>query len=317
MQSPLASIILPTFERLQYLRLTVDCVHRQTCSDWELIVSDDGSGADTREYLRTLASDARVKLVWLPHSGIPAVVRNAALRVATGQYVAFLDSDDLWAPQKLARQLDVLQARPACRWSYTGFSQIDGDGRPLVNAPHGTWLPYEGSIFERLVVGPLLPIRTPAVLAERGLIEQAGGFDESIRSGEDYDLWLRLALRSEAAVVDEALVQVRRHEHNHSHDWESAFVGRDYSLAKLQRAVDPERRSLLRSERTRNALRLAATHASLGNHARMVRALWQSLPYSWVDPRWWYGLLKIPVRPHVPQVIVDAYRRRRRNADAS
>ncbi len=317
MQPPLVSIILPTFERVPYLRLTVASVFAQTCTDWELVICDDGSGVDTREFLRTVANDSRVKVILLSHRGIPAVVRNTALREARARYVAFLDSDDLWLPQKLARQLPTLGGRSSCRWSYSGFSQIDGQGQPLINAPHGTWVPLEGSIFERLVTEPLLPIRTPAVLAERRLIEQVGGFDESIRSGEDCDLWLRLALESEVAVLDEPLVQVRRHEHNHSRDWEIAFAGRDQSLVKLQRAVEGDRRSLLRRERTRNALRLAATYASLGKNAQMARALWGSRSYSWTDAHWWYGLLKIPLRRHVPQPIVDAYRRHRRSASAS
>jgi len=317
MPAPLVSIVLPTFGRLPYLRLTIDSVYRQTCSQWELIISDDGSDAETREYLRSLASDPRVKLVWLSHTGIPSAVRNAALAEAQAQYVAFLDSDDLWAPQKLERQLQRLRARPDCRWSYTGFTQIDAAGQPLVNAAHGTWQPLEGSIFDALVLGPSLPIRTPAVMAARELVERVGRFDESIRSGEDYDLWLRLALESEVAVLDEPLVQVRRHELNHSQDWEIAYIGRDYSLAKLQPSVDARRRSLLRVERTRNAVRLATIHASLGNHVAMARAMWRSGPYSWTDPHWWCGLLKVPLRPHVPQLIVDAYRRRRQRASAS
>jgi glycosyltransferase involved in cell wall biosynthesis len=310
---PLVSIVLPTFGRLHYLRSTVDCVYRQTFEDWEILIADDGSDADTQDYLRTLASESRVRVVWLSHTGVPAIVRNAALREARTEYVAFLDSDDLWLPQKLERQFQVLRARPDCHWSYTGFSQIDGSGQMLINAPHGQWTPREGWVFEHLVAGPFLPIRTPSVLANRELIMRCGGFDEALRSGEDYDLWLRLALESQVAVVDEPLIQVRRHEHNYSHNWEAAFAGRDYSLAKLRSRCGGKRRALLRSERTKNALNLAATHAWRGNPAQMMRALWRSLPYSWMSPRWWFGLLKIPLRPYIPQALVDTYRKRRRS----
>ena len=93
--------------------------------------------------------------------------------------------------------------------------------------------------------------------------------------------------------------------------WEIAFTGRDHSLEKLQRTVDADRRMLLRTERTRNALTLAARHASLGNPVQMLRALCRALPYSWSSPRWWLALVKTPLRPYVPQRLVDAYRRRR------
>ena len=189
-QQPLVSIVLPTFGRLQYLRPTIDSIYRQTLQDWELVIADDGSDEETRAYLRTLESDSRVRPVWLAHSGIPAIVRNAALQAARGEYIAFIDSDDLWAPEKLARQVETLRARPTCGWSFTAVSHIDGFGRPLAEPVFGPWIPSEGAIFERLVRGPVL-IRTPSVLARRELIVQAGGFDESIRSAEDYDLWLR------------------------------------------------------------------------------------------------------------------------------
>jgi GT2 family glycosyltransferase len=145
-------------------------------------------------------------------------------------------------------------------------------------------------------------IRTPSVLATRQLIAQAGGFDEGLLSGEDYDLWLRLALYSEVAIVDEPLVYVRRHTESHTSDWQSAFVGRDSSLSRRQQLVDAGRRSLLREQRMRNALRLAATHAELGAQGRMLRALWESLPYSWTYPRWWLsGLKTVLLRPYLPR----------------
>jgi glycosyltransferase involved in cell wall biosynthesis len=313
-QRPLVSIVLPTFGRLQYLRPTVASVYRQTLQDWELIVADDGSDEETRAYLRTLEGDHRIKLVWLAHTGVPAIVRNAALREARGEFIAFLDSDDLWAPEKLARQVATLRSQPTCGWSYTAVSHIDESGQPLAEQPFGPWIPYSGAVFERLVTGPAL-IRTPTVLAARELIAQVGGFDESIRSAEDYDLWLRLALVSDVALVDELLVQVRRHEANHSRRyWEIAFVGRDRSLKKLQPRVGINQRALLRAERTSNAVKLAARHASVGNRTRMLRALYGALPYSWASPLWWLALVKTPLRPHVPQRLLDAYRRRRRAA---
>jgi hypothetical protein len=146
------------------------------------------------------------------------------------------------------------------------------------------------------------------------LIVQASGFDETIRSGEDYDLWLRLALLSEVVLVDEPLVQVRRHEANHTRDWEVAFSGRDQALGKLQGTLDIRRSLLLRAERTRNALTLAARHASLGNRARMVRALYRAFPYSWTSLQWWFALVKNPLRPYVPKRLLEAYRKRRRAA---
>ncbi len=312
-QQPLVSIILPTFGRLGYLRQTVASVHRQTVQDWQLVIADDGSEEETRGYLRTLAEDPRVTLVWLEHTGIPARVRNVALQAARGEYVAFLDSDDLWVPQKLSRQLETLRSRASCGWCYTGIAHIGGSGERLAEPLFGPWLPAEGAVFERLVKGPVL-IRTPSVLARRELIAQTGGFDEAMSSGEDYDLWLRLALLSEVAVVDEPLVQVRRHEANHTRDWESAFAGRDRALRKLQDRVEVPRRTLLRAERTRNALGLAATHAALGNRAAMARALCMAVPYSWSCAQWWLALLKTPLRPYVPQRLIDAYRRRERTA---
>jgi glycosyltransferase involved in cell wall biosynthesis len=310
---PVVSIILPTFGRLQYLRATVASVYGQTLPDWELIIADDGSDAETRAYLRTLEADSRVRVLWLTHTGIPAIVRNAGLHEARGEYVAFLDSDDLWMPAKLSRQVTVLRSRPVCGWCYTAISHIDGSGQPLTEPLFGPWLPCEGAVFERLVTGPVV-IRTPSVLAVRELVERAGGFDGTIRSGEDYDLWLRLALLSDVALLDEPLVQVRRHEANYTQDWEIAFAGRDHALEKLQGTVDTGRRMLLRTERTRNALILASRHASLGNPVQMLRALCRALPYSWSSPLWWLALVKTPLRPYVPQRLIDACRRHRRAA---
>ncbi len=307
------SVVLPTFNRLRFLRPAIESVYAQTFADWELMIADDGSDLETRHYLQSLAGDARITVVWLPHTGRPSVVRNAALAKAAGEYVAFLDSDDLWAPRKLERQIETLRARINCRWSYTAFCQVDGSGEPLPEEAQRPWIPHEGDIFEQLATGRA-QIRTPSVLATRQLIAQAGKFDEDLLSGEDFDLWLRMSLHSEVALVDEPLLYVRRHPDSHSSDWQSAFVGRDSSLSRRQHLVAGGRRSLLREERVRNALKLAATHAALGARSSMLRALWESLPYSWTYPRWWLSGLKTMLRPYLPGRLLELYRKSRRGA---
>lgn len=295
------SVVLPTFNRLQFLQPAIESVFAQTFTDWELIVADDGSDLETQRYLEAFADDPRVVVVRMPHTGRPSITRNAGILQATGEYIAFLDSDDLWATQKLERQIATLRARADCRWSYTAFLQVDESAAPLPEEARRPWIPYEGDIFEQVVTGHA-QIRTPTVLAARELITQAGGFDEQMLSGEDFDLWLRLALRSRVAIVDEPLVYVRRHPNSHTRDWQSAFAGRDSFLKRHQQLVTGRRRALMRDERMRNALKLAATHAELGAHGSMLRALRDSFTYSWTYPRWWVsGLKTVLLRWRLPR----------------
>jgi hypothetical protein len=129
-------------------------------------------------------------------------------------------------------------------------------------------------------------------MVTRQLLVDVGGFDEGMRSGEDYDLWMRLALRSPVTLVDEPLVDVRRHDQNHSRNWAIAFDGRDRSLAKLQSAVDPNRRALLARERARNGAKLVAEHARRGEHVEALRAFVGSAAYAWSYPEWWWRTLR-------------------------
>src|SRR5262245_57463748 len=127
---PLVSVIMPTFNRREFLQPAIESLLNQSFVHWELIIADDGSDTDTRSYLQSLHAPPRVNVVWLSHSGRPSVVRNAALREARGEYVAFLDSDDLWLPRKLEMQVTSLARHPQRKWSYTAFALVDGAGQP-------------------------------------------------------------------------------------------------------------------------------------------------------------------------------------------
>lgn len=207
--APVVSVVLPTYNRLPLLREAIASVVEQTFGDWELIVADDGSTDDTRGYLAAIA-DPRVRPIWMEHRGDLTSARSAGLEHARGKWVAFLDSDDLWLPGKLELQLRRLAEQPECRWSYTGYALIDTAGASLRERSDLLPRPVSGYILE-----PLLRFKVstpvPTMLVQRSLIEEIGGFDETIPIHSDYDFALRLAARSKVLALPDSLTLVREH----------------------------------------------------------------------------------------------------------
>ena len=280
---PLVSVILPTYNRMRFLPAAVDSVLAQTFADWELIIADDGSDRETLDYLRTLEKLPRVRLIPLAHSGNPGTARNAALHVARGEYVAFLDSDDTWMPNKLEVQIRALRASADCRWSYSDHVRIDANGNSInwQRNPDRT-LP-QGHILEEL-----LQLRagtpTPTVMAERSLIAEAGGFDEQQGLHEDYDLWLRLALLSKVLAVAEPLACVRRHDDHFSGGAVRNFEARLRVFAKLEGRIGGR---VFRAERARQAGALAGAYAAADDSSGVRRAIATSWSFSWRSWRWY------------------------------
>lgn len=286
MTQPLVSVILPVHNRLVHLRRAIDSVLAQTLSDWELLASDDGSEAVVREYLAGL-SDARIRVLSLPHSGNPSAVRNAAICAARGHYLAFLDSDDLWTRTKLERQLTAMRARPERRWSYTAVHRIDAEGRDAPAEGVRPWRAWEGDIVEPLLRLDAL-LATPAVMAERELVLEAGAFDEQQLFCEDYDLWLRLALRSEVTALCEPLASVRVHQDNYSQDRTGAHLGWVRLYGKYAELFpDARRRRLCRRRYAESALALAASYLRRGDGRLAMAAFLDSAARGWVWPGWW------------------------------
>jgi len=308
MLTPGVSVILPSFNRLTYLRAAIDSVLAQTHTDWKLIIADDGSADETRAFLRSIV-DGRVKILWLRHSGNPAAVRNSALTEARGTYLAFLDSDDLWAPRKLEMQLTLMRSQSDRRWSYTKDLPIDACGNLLAGDNIRTWLPYEGSIVEPLLKLDAI-ISTPAVVVERSLVNEVGGFDEGQNFGEDYDLWLRLAMRSQVSVSCEPLTYTRAHPYNYSQDRVAAYQGWVRLYEKMAEIVpEPRLRSLCWRRRGESALALARLYQDQGDQLATARTLLDGSTYSWPYRGWWGGALKIVVRSFVPARVRSTYQR--------
>jgi glycosyltransferase involved in cell wall biosynthesis len=305
-------VILPTFNRLRFLRPAIESVFAQTITDWELIIADDGSGPDTRQYLRSKAIDARVRMIWLPHSGNPAALRNAALREARGEFIAFLDSDDLWMPAKLEVQIAALRSCPHRQWSYTRFIQVNPAG-DRINAER-SWVDYEGEVFEP-VLNLKAVIPTPGVMVTGQLLERAGGFDEHQGLYEDYQLWLRFAMLSEVCLVGEPLVAVRCHDEQFSCHGIGALQARNRMLEKTQAvATCPRHRAALRLARARNAALLAVANAAAGSRSAAVRTVADSWRVSWRYVAWWVGVAKVLAHIYLPSRVKTIVRRFRQAA---
>jgi glycosyltransferase involved in cell wall biosynthesis len=193
------SVIIPTYNRATWVTEAVVSVLAQTYRDFELLVVDDGSSDGTLAALASFGSQVKV-LRREERRGVSAA-RNLGATAATGNWLAFLDSDDLWLPDKLARQVEYLRAHPNILICQTGETWIRNGVR--VNPPEAC-RKVAGDIFlpslSRCLVSP------SAVMVHRRLFENLGGFDESLPAAEDYDLWLRIAWRYPVGLVPEPLV---------------------------------------------------------------------------------------------------------------
>jgi glycosyltransferase involved in cell wall biosynthesis len=244
---PVVSVIIPTYNRWPMIGEAVESVLRQSYRFFELIVVDDGSTDDTTERLKKYGS--RVRVISWQRRGV-AAARNRGASIARGRYVAFLDSDDLWLPQKLETQTLFMEQYPKVKICQTEEIWMRHGLRVNPRAKHAK---PSGDIFRRSL--ELCLVSPSAVMMTKDLFNQFGGFDESFPVCEDYDLWLRVTVSHSIPLIAKPLV-VKRGGHGDqlSHSmWgmdryrvqslrnllRNALVGekRDWTLATLHRKI--------------------------------------------------------------------------------
>lgn len=202
---PRVSIVVPVYNGAKYIREAIGSVLRQTFTDFELIVIDDGSNDATPSILNEF-HDRRLTVRAYPNAGL-ATSRNRGLNCATCELIAFLDADDLWLPDKLQLQVAALDENRQAALAYGWTDYIDGDGRPSHSGQHAC---DHGLVLERLLVSNFIENGSNPLIRRTALTE-CGEFDQSLDAAEDWDLWLRLAMRFPFAVVPQTLVLYRVH----------------------------------------------------------------------------------------------------------
>jgi glycosyltransferase involved in cell wall biosynthesis len=276
MSRPAVSVIIPTHDRAAFLIEALDSVASQTFKDYEVIVVDDGSAEDIAVAVRDHATQPRV--MRQPHQG-PAAARNYGLSEASSDIVAFLDSDDLWLPRKLDVFMQAMAARADVNIFYGPMAPIDESRRPVAGRTKAC---HDGWITPALFCSSF--VHVPTIVCRKQVLLDAGGFDASLPVCEDYDLWLRLSLKQQFALIDEPLALRRLHEGRLSKscmsrnlavkaDMLEAFYEANNHNGHLDPAIAQARlakvffaaaRASLRDRRYRQALRLSRSSRHYG-----------------------------------------------------
>ena len=201
MERCLVSIIMPSYNTASYIASSIQSVLDQTIKDWELIIVDDCSTDNTEDIIKPFLNDERIRLIKNEKNSGAAVSRNRALRETKGKWVAFLDSDDLWEPEKLEKQIYFMENNDY-HFSYTNYAEIDADGRRngiTITGPHRI---TKSGMFNYCWIGCLTVMYDVETV---GLIQIA-----DLKKNNDYAMWLQVCQKVDCYLLDEELALYRR-----------------------------------------------------------------------------------------------------------
>lgn len=289
---PLAKVtaLIPTYNSARYICDAVDSVLAQTHPIHEVLVVDDGSTDDTAAVLRRYRS--KIRYIRQSNAGPPAA-RNTGLAQVTGDFIALLDSDDLWVPEKTERQMEYIEQHPTCGFVYSDMKTFDETGviEESVKISRNLNLP-SGYIFPQLFDETLF--QTSALLIRKDCIG-VGGFDTTLRMGDDYEFFMRIARHYEAGYVDQRLVLYRQHPSQGTRTWGMQLQqGLPWEILVLERIIEryPEIREELGNARVKQRLakpyfNLAYACMAEGDHRDARRLLREALRYQPANLGYW------------------------------
>jgi glycosyltransferase involved in cell wall biosynthesis len=226
--TPKVSVVIPTYNRAEFVPVAIKSVLDQTFKDFEIIVVDDGSDDNTEEVVASL-TDHRIKYIRHATNKRISGARNTGIKNSAADYIAFLDDDDRWLPEKLEKQVALLDRCSATTGGvYTGFFVVERSSGKLLE----TFCPGKrGNVYNDLLRKNCIRTASTVMLRKRCLAE-AGLFDESIAYGEEYDLWLRVSRKFLFECISEPLVVYSVHGSNTSRNYQHIISGKEAQLEK-------------------------------------------------------------------------------------
>ena len=314
---PKVSVIIPTFNCSQYVSDAIDSVLDQSFNDTEIIVVDDGSTDDTKKILDKYST--RIRYLYQTHRG-PSAARNRGIKNASGEYIAFLDADDIWLNDKLSLQCNILDLNQDVALVFTDLEQFDNSGvvkkssfittAPLLKSTIKYKIlqlnlndcsQIKGDFYKDLLMGNL--ICTPTVLLRRSCINKVGNFNEKLSVAEDYELWLRVAQAHSLVYLNRVTVKSRVRAGGLS----GPLGVREYRYRRAQGEIfenyfknQPDTYPEIIKKNIVNAYRVAAWgYFDIGNDLSEARRLSiKSLKYNKIQPKLYVYILVsfLPIR---------------------
>lgn len=289
MPDPTVSIVLPAFNREGSIRMAIESVLRQSWTDFEMLVVDDGS-TDATMARAAEVEDPRLRLIAHPHNVGASAARNTGIREARGEWIAFQDSDDEWLPLKLEKQMARIAAvGEGCVACYCGMAVVGG---LLRVAGKRTTLRYIPDPAIRTVEGDILPAllrhslaSTQTLVARRAALERTGGFDESLPALQDWDCALQLARLGRFAFVDEPLVMQYFSENSITQFSERRHAARQRVIEKNFELFHPYPEVL-----ARHYSAISGGHRRSGDRVAARQTILQALQLRPLSPRAWASL---------------------------
>jgi len=222
--SPLVSVVVPAYNCAPFIGETLESIYRQTYPHWEVIVIDDGSTDETRAALAPHIG--KIRYFHQKNRGT-AAARNAGVRQARGELIAFLDNDDIWLPEKLELQVQVMQRSLECGLVFTDGKIYTADGsrrESVISSRLDGWIDAHRTKDVLVATGDIVRnllfrneiASASSVMVRRECFDRAGGFDEAIAIADDYDLWLRIARSHPVALIQRCLYMWRWHDESQS-----------------------------------------------------------------------------------------------------
>lgn len=301
---PQISVIIPAYNAETTICETIESVIAQTHTDWELIVIDDGSTDNTLKVLEQI-DEPRMKVFSFENAGV-AANRNRGIDRATGEYISFLDSDDLWTPEKLEAQLAALNANPKAAVAYSWTNYIDESGNVLGACAHAD---LKGDVYQILLLADFIGSGSNPLIKTEALRE-VGQFNPYVVPTEDWDMWLRLARKYEYAVVPSVQILYRQLVGSGSHNMSVMEVASSRTLNLAFKDM-PESLRYLEPFCWGNRYKCFAWKAFEGNPERQrammgVKFLWRAIGYDrnlWKQRATWKMWLKAVLALLLPSSI--------------
>lgn len=308
---PLISVVIPCYNAARYIESTLRSVLAQDWTALEVIVVDDGSKDGSAELVRH--SFPSVTVVEQPNQGV-AAARNHGIRRARGEWVAFVDADDIWLPGKLSAQMAAMAAFDGARMSYTAWwvwSSSEPDPEPetlqavaaAADQPH--WGGPSGWIYPQLLLD--CEVWTSTVLMQRSLLDEIGNFDTTLRIGEDYDLWLRASRVTPILRVARPLALYRQHPASITRsapgeNYRGVVVARALQRWGYGQAQAPEAdRAAVRRALAKSWSDFAVANLAAGRLDRARRGAWMALRTDPSHTAGWKALVKTALGVVVPR----------------